>query len=334
MRDRIIECIPNVSEGRDPEVIEAIAQAFRGVEGAALLHQDSNADANRTVFTLAGEPTALKRAVLSGLRKALELIDMSRQKGAHPRIGAVDVVPFVPISAVALSDCVGMAREVAAALGKDPGIPVYLYEAAASRPDRRSLAKLRRGEYEGLAQRLQHPAWAPDHGPAAFIPASGATVVGARPVLVAWNISLAGRNLEAAKAIARELRESGDGRRAGLFRGLKCIGWLMEGYDCAQISCNVTDIEAAPLAAVMEAARSVARSLGASVNGSELVGLCPLSVLKEAGQSFSGGHGAPAEDAASVQAAISGLGLELHGPFRPRERVLEWALEDALGKRP
>lgn len=329
MKDRIVECIPNVSEGRDGAVIEEIARAFRGEEGAALLHRDSNADANRTVFTLAGEPAALKRAVLSGLRKALGLIDMTRQKGAHPRIGAVDVVPFVPISGVALSDCVGLAREVASALGRDPGIPVYLYEAAATRPERRSLARLRRGEYEGLADRFHDPAWVPDHGPASFVPASGAAAVGARPVLVAWNISLDGPNLQAAKAMARELRESGDGRKAGLFRGLKCIGWLMEGYHCAQVSCNVTDIEAAPLAAVMEAARAVAARYGARVAGSELVGLCPLSVLRAAGEA----SGASGSDASLVEAAIRGLGLELHGPFRARERVLEWALEDALGEK-
>jgi glutamate formiminotransferase/formiminotetrahydrofolate cyclodeaminase len=312
-----IESVPNFSEGKNASTISEIGAALNSARGAALLHVDSNADANRTVYTLAGEPSAVAEAILRGARVARERIDMRAHSGEHPRIGALDVLPFVPLEGSTLADCDRLAREVAARLTEELGVAAYLYAHSAVKPEREHLSSLRACEYEGLIERAKDPSWAPDYWPGFIDPCWGATAVGARGFLVAWNISLSAADLNAAKEIARELRETGFHGKPGRFKGLKAIGWIMEGYGRAQISCNVTDFRAAPLLEIYGAARALAAARGLAVEGSELIGLIPEEALRAAGRG-------------SAERAVGELGLELHGHFDLEERVLERALAKRL----
>ena len=326
----LVECIVNVSEGRDAAVLATIAAAIRAVPGCYLLHQDTGAGAHRTVFTFAGAPDPVFAAARRVYEVALERIDMRRHHGAHPRIGAVDVCPFVAISGVTQQELVARTQVLAEDLGRLLGIPVFLYEDSAKTPDRRNLADLRRGEYEGLATRATDPAWQPDFGPAVH-PTFGATVLGARPYLIAWNINLgAATPLSLAKALAAQLRTSGRApspagaaRKPGLFKGLKAIGWRIPEFDRCQISCNVVDAETVDLARVYLTAVHLAATHGATVTGSELIGLVPEKYLRKAGRAieFSG------DAAAEVRAAVDLLGLNDLAPFDPTDRVLEWRLK-------
>jgi glutamate formiminotransferase/formiminotetrahydrofolate cyclodeaminase len=270
-----VECVPNFSDGRRPEVIQAVVRAAAGVSGVYVLDVQSDADHNRSVVTLVGPPEAIEEAAFRLVARAAELIDLDQHEGAHPRVGAADVVPFIPISDTTMDTCVEMARRLGQRVGKELGIPVYLYEAAATRPERANLADVRRGEYEGLKAEIEtDPDRAPDFGPAKLGPA-GATVIGARPFLVAFNVYLNIADVSIAKRIARAVRHSSGG-----LRHVKALGLLVEGR--AQVSMNLTDVRGTPIHQVVEMVRSEASRYGAAVTHSELVGLTPQAALLDA----------------------------------------------------
>jgi glutamate formiminotransferase/formiminotetrahydrofolate cyclodeaminase len=321
----LVECIVNVSEGRDADVLSAFAQAITKVPGCRLLHQDTGAGAHRTVFTFAGATEAVFKAVEGIYAVALERIDMRQHQGEHPRIGAVDVCPFVPIRGVTMEELVARTQVLGEFLGAELGIPVFLYEQSASAPHRTNLAAIRKGGYEGLAARSADPDWQPDYGPM-LNPTFGATVLGARPFLIAWNINLAeGVPVAIAKQLAAKLRGSGSKGKPGLFPGLKAIGWHIPEFGRCQISCNVVDADTTDLAKVYLTASSMAESIGAKVTGSELIGLIPEQYLRRAGKSFCFGGDREEE----LEAAVSVLGLADLAPFDWRERVLEERFHNA-----
>ena len=341
---KLVECVPNISEGRRGDVIEAVAAAA-AVPGVTLLNVDPGADTNRTVITFVGDPDAVLEGAFQLVHKGVELIDMTSHRGAHPRIGAVDVVPFVPISGVSMDDCVVLARRLAERVGKELSIPVYLYEFAASAPHRRNLADIREGEYEGLAKKLKDKRWAPDFGPATFVPRSGATVIGARKFLVAYNVNLNTLDKRLANRVAFDIRERGRMKRdaegnvvldskgepawePGLLKSVKAVGWVIPEYGCAQVSINLTDLDVTPLHVAFDTAEERARERGLRVTGSEIVGLVPLSVLLEAGRHYLRNMGRPTgvPESALVQTAIRTLGLSEVKPFDPKERVIEYRL--------
>jgi glutamate formiminotransferase/formiminotetrahydrofolate cyclodeaminase len=334
--DPIVECVPNVSEGRDPAVIAALAASVRAVAGVRLLHVDPGHDAHRTVFTFAGAPEAVADAAIALGHAVATHVDMGRQQGAHPRLGALDVCPFVPVRSVTMARCVGLARRVGSTLAHDLGLPVFLYEAAAFDAARRALPLLRRGEYEGLSVKLADPDFVPDFGPARPHPTLGAAIVGARPFLIAWNLSLDTADVAVARAIAEEVRASGavvtrpDGtreRRPGLLPAVRAVGWGMPSYGHAQVSLNVLDFRVTPLHVAHRVVAERAALRGARVIGSELVGLVPLAALLDAGRASVGPDRATElSDTALVAAAVTALGLAAVHPFDPQARVLEWAL--------
>lgn len=335
----ILECVPNFSEGRDPQKIGAIADAIRSVPGAQLLHIDVSPAAHRTVMTFAGVPEAVTEAAFRAIAKAAELIDMTVQEGVHPRIGATDVCPLVPLSGLSMDDAVRYSRLLGERVGTELNIPVYLYEYAAQAPHRRSLPDIRKGQYEGLAEKMKSADWLPDYGPASFSPRSGATVLGARDVLVAFNISLQTSDISKADFIARRIRESGyfrtrDGERQhvpGLLKKVRAIGWYMADYEQAQVSLNLLDYrQCSPLKAY-EAVANIAEELGIELAGSEVIGLIPEECLLEAG-SFSllrKGMNMAMDRELLVHEAIRYLGLNRLKPFDPQEKILEYALAHA-----
>ena len=281
---QIVECVPNFSEGRRKEVIDQIVEAIAGVPNAHVLDVQSDADHNRSVVTFVGEPEAVEGAAFRGIEKAAELIDMNLHRGEHPRMGAADVVPFVPIKDVTMDDCVAIARRVGERVGRELGIPVYLYEAAATRPERRNLANVRRGEYEGIkAEIATKPEREPDFGPRRMGKA-GATAIGARPPLIAFNVYLNTDDVEVAKAIARAVRHSSGG-----LRYVKALGLLVKGR--AQVSMNLTDYRHTPVHRVVEMIRREAEHYGVSVVESELIGLIPSEALVEAAKFYLQLHG-------------------------------------------
>jgi glutamate formiminotransferase/formiminotetrahydrofolate cyclodeaminase len=350
-RDKLVECVPNFSEGRDRSIIDAIADSITSVRGAVLLDVDAGPDANRTVYTFAGPPGAVLDAALAAARTAFDRIDMTRHSGAHPRIGALDVCPFVPLSGATMEDCVELAGKFGDALARELNVPVFLYERAATRPGRRSLAAIRSGGYEDLAAKLIRDEWKPDFGPALFVPRWGATVAGAREFLIAYNVNLDTDDERVARGIAEELRESGrlvrnldgaaseDGRARrfrvpGLLKAVRAIGWYMEEYHCAQVSMNILDYHATPLHAAYEAVRKEAEKRGLRATGSQIIGLAPLEAILAAGRHFiakadAAGDRAPHEkgvEADLVAAAIRGLGLSSVTPFDPDRKIIEYAL--------
>jgi glutamate formiminotransferase / formiminotetrahydrofolate cyclodeaminase len=273
---RLVECVPNFSEGRDKAKIDAIEAAIREVSGAYILDRTSDADHNRSVITLAGEPEAVRTAAVRAIGKAAELIDLTRQTGAHPRIGATDVVPFVPIEGVTLEDCVALARQAAGEIWQRYRIPVYLYEAAAQKPDRRNLENIRKGQFERLREEvLRNPDRAPDVGDAGLHPTAGATVVGARKFLIAYNINLDTPDVSIAKAIAKKIRFSGGGLPC-----VKAMGVDLRGRNLAQVSMNLTDFETTPVHQVFEIVKHEAESQGAGIVGSEIIGLIPRRAIE------------------------------------------------------
>ena len=275
----IIECIPNVSEGRRPDVVEALVGAVRGIEGVRLLDRSSDASHNRSVLTLAGDAAPLKAAVLALFDAALRLIDLRSHSGEHPRIGAVDVVPFVPIEGATMADCVALARETAADLARRFDVPAFLYEEAATDPSRRNLEDIRRGEFEGLAAKMALPGWAPDFGPARPHVRAGAVVVGARPALIAFNVNLATDRLDVAMGIAAAVRHSSGG-----FRYVKALGILLADRGVVQVSMNLTNFEKTPILRVFEAVKREAARYGVAVLESEIVGLVPAAALVAAAE--------------------------------------------------
>ncbi len=342
--NRLVECVPNFSEGRNADVIRAITDAMEQA-GATLLDVDMGAAANRTVVTIAGAPEQVLEAAFAGIRTAAERIDMSRHSGEHPRMGATDVCPFVPIDGVSMDECVALARRLGERVGRELGIPVYLYERAATRPQRGSLADIRQGEYEGLASKLASPDWAPDFGPAAFNARSGATVIGAREFLIAYNINLNTRERLLASRMAIRMREGGgpargtDGERLvdpagdalkvpGALRAIRAVGWVIQEYGIAQVSVNVLDASITPLHLIYDEAKRQAALLGIEVTGSEIVGLVPRAALVAAGRYYleKQGLSPAAPESELVHIAVRSLGLNDAKPFVPREKVIEYRL--------
>lgn len=274
---KIVECVPNFSEGRREDVIERIIDAVRAVDGVKVLDYSSDPSHNRTVLTFVGEPMAVKEAAFRVAEKAAELIDMEQHQGEHPRIGAADVIPLIPISGVSMEECVELARELGRDIGEKLGIPVYLYEEAATRPDRKNLAHVRRGEYEGLKEAIKTPERQPDFGPAQMHPKAGAVAVGARPPLVAYNINLDTDNVDIAKAIARTIRGSSGG-----YPSIKALGVLIEETGKAQVTINVCNYKEVSLARVFETVKIEAERYGVNITGSEIVGLVPMEALLDA----------------------------------------------------
>lgn len=319
MSTPLIECIVNVSEGRDAVVLAAFAAAITGVPDCRLLHADPGAGANRTVFTFAGPPDAVFAAAQNVYEVAAAHLDMRRHQGQHPRLGAVDVCPFVPVCGVTLAELVARTQVLGEVVARRFQLPVFLYEASASAPHRNNLADVRRGEYEGLAAKTALPEWQPDYGPTRN-DRLGATVIGARPFLIAWNINLAPEaTVEQANTLARRLRGSGFRGRPGLFLGLKAIGWHLPELGRCQLSCNVVDVETTDLARVYLTAVNLAQGSGVRITGSELIGLVPEKYLRRAGKSFCCGGDRTEE----LDAAVAVLGLGDLEPFDWRERVLE-----------
>jgi len=340
-----MECVPNFSEGRDMAVLDAIAAAIKGVKNVVLLDVDPGADTNRTVFTIAGEPEAVVEAAFQGIKKASELIDMSRHHGAHPRMGATDVCPFIPISDMTMDECVEYARVLGKRVGEELKIPVYLYEHAASKPEWKNLANVRSGEYEALADKAKDPAWKPDFGPHAFNAKSGATAISAREFLIAYNINLNTRDKKKAHDIALTIRESGKAARddngkmikdekgnkvmtPGLFTNCKAVGWYIDGYDRAQISINLTNYKVTPPHLVLDKVRELANEAGVQVTGSELVGLLPKAALVEAGKYYlakmNESTGIP--ERMIMDTAIQSMGLAELAPFDLDKKVIEYAI--------
>lgn len=342
---QLVECVPNFSEGRDKSVIDAIARAISGVSGVRLLDVDPGADTNRTVYTFVGALDAVSEAAFRAASAGAELIDMSRHHGAHPRMGALDVCPFVPVTGATMDECVEAARALGRRLGEALALPVYFYEFAATRPERRNLADIRAGEYEGLAKKLADPAWKPDAGPAKFNARLGATVVGAREFLIAYNVNVNSREQKLANEVALNIREAGrlkrdakgevmkdaagqDLRVPGRLKAVKAIGWTIEQYRQAQVSINLLSFRTTPLHEVFETTREEAAKLGLLVTGSELVGLTPLEPLVEAGRYYlrKQGRSPGLPERELVELAVQSLGLAQLSPFDPDKRIIEYAV--------
>ena len=344
MEKRIIECVPNFSEGRDMSAIKQITDVIESVEKVKLLDVDPGKDTNRTVVTFVGEPEAVAEAAFLAVKKASEVIDMSKHKGEHPRMGATDVCPFIPVSGITMEETVLIARKVAERIGNELGIPVFCYENAAFKDERRNLAACRSGEYEGLEKKLAGPEWKPDFGPAVFNKKSGATAVGARDFLVAFNVNLNTTSTRRANAIAFDVREKGrdiikeNGEKInipGTLKSVKAIGWYIEEYGIAQISMNLTNIPVTPVHIAFDEVCRKAEARGIRVTGSELVGLIPLKSLLDAGKYFlekqQRSSGVPDEEL--IKIAVKSMGLsELHH-FRPEEKIIEYVMGDKTEQR-
>jgi glutamate formiminotransferase/formiminotetrahydrofolate cyclodeaminase len=342
MQRRLIECVPNISEGRDRAKIDAIAAVVETVEGVRLLDVDPGKATNRTVITFVGEPEQVCEAAFRLVKKAQELIDMRQHKGEHPRFGATDVCPLVPISGVSMEECAAYAKQLGERVGKELGIPVYLYEFAASEEKRRNLANNRSGEYEGLPKKLTDPAWKPDFGPAAFtesVARSGAIAIGARNFLVAYNVNLNTTSTRRANAIAFDIREAGrkvkqaDGSEVqvpGKLKAVKGIGWYIEEYGVAQLSLNLTDITVTPVHIAFDEACQCAAERGIRVTGSELVGLIPKQALLDAADFYlrRQERSLGISEREKIKIAVKSLGLDDLGPFDPQKKVIEYMLEE------
>lgn len=331
----ILECVPNFSEGRRPEVIASIADSIRRVPDACLLHVDTSPAANRTVMTIAGPPEAVAEAAFRAIEMAAEKIDMRRQEGVHPRIGATDVCPFVPLTGMSMEQAEAVADAVGARVGKELNIPIYLYEFSARAAHRRALPDIRKGQYEGFAEKMKQPGWAPDFGPTVFNESTGATVLGARKLLVAFNISLATDDVRIAQKIASQLRSAGrvrNGERIpGLLTETRAIGWFMADYQQAQVSFNLLDYHQGSALQAYEACRKLAAEFGVALAGSEVIGLIPEACILEAG-SFAlreRGRSMEASTELLIQEGIALLGLDHLKPFPPEEKILERALAHA-----
>lgn len=353
--ESLIECVPNFSEGRDLNVIRQITAAIESVEGVSLLDVDPGASTNRTVVTFVGSPAAAVEAAFRGMQKAAELIDMRKHKGAHPRMGATDVCPFIPISNVSWEEAVDCANRLGKRVADELNIPVYLYEKAAKSPSRSNLAVIRAGEYEGFFERIKEEAWKPDFGPAIFNEKSGASVIGAREFLVAYNVNLNTKAVRRANAVAFDVRENGriktvDGtpsgkpvldekgepvRIPGMLKHVKAIGWFVEEYGIAQVSINLTNIEETPLHAAFDACNEAASKRGMRVTGSEIVGMVPKKCLLDAGRYFlrkqKWSEGASEEEL--IETAVRSMGLSELKPFDAKEKVIEMKIESASAKK-
>jgi glutamate formiminotransferase/formiminotetrahydrofolate cyclodeaminase len=324
---QLVECVPNFSEGRDRSVIDAIADAIRRTAGCTLLDVDPGASTNRTVYTLVGPPEAIVDGALAGARVARQRIDMRSQHGEHPRIGAMDVCPFVPVSGVTMSDCVRLANDFGARAAAELGIPVFLYGHAARADHRRTLQQIRAGEYEALAARIGRPEWKPDYGAAAFVAEWGATCVGARDFLIAYNVNVLGTK-EQAHRIALDIREQGRGPgHPGRLKAVRAIGWWVEEYGLAQVSINLEDHHVTPPHAAFEACDEEARKLGLAVAGSELVGLIPKAAILAAAEHYIAKERLfILDERQKVRLAVERLGLSSVQPFASEKRIIEYMI--------
>ena len=344
---KIVECVPNFSEGRDKDKIRAITREIESVPGLKLLDVDPGETTNRTVVTFIGAPEAVQEAAFRAIRKAAEVIDMRGHHGAHGRIGATDVCPFIPVSGLTMADCVALAQGLGRRVAAELGIPVYFYEEAALKPERRNLAAIRQGEYEGLADKLKDPDWAPDCGEPVFNAKSGATVIGAREFLIAYNINLNTRDRKLANEIALNIRESGralrdkDGnilrdesgqplKQPGRFQNVKAVGWYIEDYGTAQISINFTNYRKTPVHEVFDVVCEEAWRMGLRVTGSELVGLIPKDALLASGRYYleKQGKSAGVPEEELIRTAVRSLGLADVAPFDPKKKIIEYQFEE------
>jgi len=343
---KLVECVPNFSEGRDMAKIDQITNEISGTEGVKLLDVDPGKDTNRTVVTFIGNPEAVIEAAFKAIKKASEVIDMSKHKGAHPRMGATDVCPLVPVSGVTMEDCAELARKLGKRVGDQLGIPVYLYEEAASKPERKDLANVRAGEYEGLSEKLKDPDWKPDFGPSEFNSKAGATAIGAREFLIAYNVNLSTRDVRIAKEIAFTIREKGRLKRdnngkvvrdengkalriPGKFKACKAVGWYMEDFGRAQVSINLVNYKITPPHIVFDECSKLAEKFGVRVTGSELVGLIPLEALLQAGRYYlkKQGKTTGVPQSELIHIAVLSLGLSDLYPFEPEKKIIEYQVE-------
>ncbi|MGN1252047.1 MAG: glutamate formimidoyltransferase [Muribaculaceae bacterium] len=358
MEKRIIECVPNFSEGRNKEIIKKITDAIESVKGIRLLDVDPGEATNRTVVTFVGEPEAVVEAAFRGVRRASELIDMNLHHGAHPRMGATDVLPLIPVSGVTLEECAQMARDLAKRISADLGIPTYCYEAAAFTAERRNLAVCRQGEYEALPEKMNTPGLAPDFGDRPYdenVARTGATAVGARDFLIAVNFNLNTTSTRRANAIAFDVREKGRPKREGgkpngkpvkdengnvimipgTLPGTKAIGWYIDEYGIAQVSMNITDISRTPLHVAFDEVTRAAAARGIRVTGTEIVGLVPKKAITDAGRYFlhkqQRSTGIPEREI--VRMAIKSMGLDELAPFNPKDKIIEYMIEPEDGKK-
>ena len=351
---KLIECVPNFSEGRDTHVIRQITDAIESVEGVSLLDVDPGASTNRTVVTFVGSPEAVIEAAFRGIKKAAELIDMRKHKGAHPRMGATDVCPFIPVSYVSWEETIACANRLAKRVGDELNIPVYLYEKAAKDIVRSNLSIIRAGEYEGFFEKIKQPEWKPDFGPALFNEKSGATAIGARDFLVAYNVNLNTKAVRRANSVAFDVREQGriktengtpygkpildaNGdpvRIPGMLKHVKAIGWFVKEYGIAQVSMNLTNIEETPLHLAFDACVEAAAKRGLRVTGSEIVGMVPKKCLVDGGRYFlrkqQWSQGASEEELIDI--AVRSMGLSELKPFDPKEKVIEFKIESPSKK--
>ncbi|PYI95416.1 MAG: glutamate formimidoyltransferase [Verrucomicrobia bacterium] len=351
---KLIECVPNFSEGRDESVIHQITDAIKTIDSVSLLDVDPGASTNRTVVTFVGPPDAAVEAAFRAIKKAAELIDMRKQKGAHPRMGATDVCPFIPVSNVSWEEAIDCANHLGKRVGEELKIPVYLYEKAAKHKSRSNLSVIRSGEYEGFFQKIKQPEWKPDFGPAVFNEKAGATVIGVRDFLVAYNVNLNTKSVRRATSVAFDVREQGrvkteDGtpsgkpvldsngepvRIPGTLKHVKAIGWFVKEYGIAQVSMNLTNIEETPLHVAFDACVEAASNRGLRVTGSEIVGMVPKKCLVDAGRHFlrkqRWSEGASEEELIDI--AIRSMGLSELKPFDPKEKVIELKIESTEQK--
>lgn len=345
---KLIECVPNFSEGRDMGIIKQITAVIEAVEGVQLLDVDPGAATNRTVVTFVGTPDEVLDAAFRAVKRASEVIDMRKHKGEHPRMGATDVCPLIPVANISMEETAELARKLAERIGSELGIPVYCYENAAFTPERKNLANCRSGEYEGLPQKLADPQWKPDFGPAAFHEKAGATAVGARDFLVAFNVNLNTTSTRRANSIAFDVRERGRPLREGnpitgkivkdekgnpvnipgSLKSVKAIGWFIEEYGIAQISMNLTNIGITPVHIAFDEVCKKADARGIRVSGSELVGLIPLKAMLDAGKYFLSKQqrSLGVDDAELIKIAIKSMGLDDLKPFKPEEKIIEYVL--------
>ena len=342
MQEALVECVPNFSEGRDKQLIEKITRPIMEANGVSLLDVDMGHDFNRTVVTMVGRPEEVLSTVIECTRIATNLIDMRGHSGEHARMGAVDVVPFIPIKGISMDDCVTLSERYAQAVSEELDLPIYLYAEAARSPQRSRLPDIRRGQYEGMEEKVTSPEWKPDYGPAEFKPKMGVTATGARTILIAYNVNLDTDDKSKANSIASKIRTSGslvkdengekvvgeDGkalRKPGMFQSLQAAGWMYDSTT-AQVSMNLLDYDVTGLHDVTEAIRLEAKKIGLNVTAGELVGLVPLNAMKSAGNYYND-DGNGADEKSVVEKAISGLMLDRLGDFDPKSCIIEWAIE-------
>jgi glutamate formiminotransferase/formiminotetrahydrofolate cyclodeaminase len=343
--NRLVECVPNFSEGKSETVIKKITQTIESVAGTTLLNVEAGRDTNRTVVTFIGDPDSIVEAAFQAMAQAQKNIDMSKHKGTHPRMGATDVCPFIPVRAISMAECVALAEKLADRAGKELGIPIYLYGEAARTSKRRRLPDIRKGEYEALPKKMANPSFKPDYGPTEFNPASGATVIGARNFLIAYNVNLNTMDVHLAEEIGLNIREKGRKKRdkfggvirddngetiliPGRLKHCQAAGWVINEYRCAQVTMNLMNYEKTGLHTAFEVVRKEASKRDLRVTGSEVVGMLPKKALLDAGAFYLKQMGKPVEisEHEIIHTAISSLGLNDKTPFDPKQKIIEYAM--------